>query len=58
MNAKQTALDTYLARNAAIQVKLGRLQRLADDGAIGSPSSSLQLEVIVRRLNTRYTVSS
>lgn len=31
MNAKQTALDAYLARAAAIHVKLDRLQQLADD---------------------------
>ena len=31
MNAKQTALDTYLARTAAIHAKLARLQQLADD---------------------------
>jgi len=31
MNAKQTALDAYLARTAAIRDKLERLQKLADD---------------------------
>ena len=31
MNAKQTALDAYLARTAAIHAKLERLQQLADD---------------------------
>ena len=31
MNAKPTALDSYLARTAAIHVKLERLQQLADD---------------------------
>lgn len=31
MNAKQTALDAYLARTAAIRAKLERLQQLADD---------------------------
>ena len=31
MNAKQTALDAYLARTAAIHAKLARLQQLADD---------------------------
>ncbi len=31
MNAKQTALDAYLARAAAIHAKLERLQQLADD---------------------------
>lgn len=31
MNTKPTALDTYLARAAAIQSKLIRLQQLADD---------------------------
>ena len=31
MNAKQTALDVYLARTAAIHAKLVRLQQLADD---------------------------
>jgi hypothetical protein len=31
MNAKQTALDAYLARTAAIRVKLERLQQFADD---------------------------
>jgi len=31
MNANSTALDTYLARTAAIHAKLGRLQQLADD---------------------------
>ena len=31
MNAKQTALDAYLARTAAIHAKLEQLQQLADD---------------------------
>lgn len=31
MNVKQTALDAYLARTAAIHAKLERLQLLADD---------------------------
>lgn len=31
MNAMPTALDAYLARTAAIHVKLARLQQLADD---------------------------
>ena len=31
MNAKQTALDAYLARATAIHAKLARLQQLADD---------------------------
>jgi hypothetical protein len=31
MNAKPTALDTYLACTAAIHAKLERLQQLADD---------------------------
>ena len=31
MNAKQTALDAYLARTAAIHAKLERLQELAAD---------------------------
>ena len=31
MNAKQTALDAYLACTAAIHAKLERLQQLADD---------------------------
>jgi len=31
MNAKQTALDAYLARTTAIHAKLERLQQLADD---------------------------
>jgi len=31
MNAKQTALDAYLACTAAIYAKLERLQQLADD---------------------------
>ena len=31
MNAKQTALDAYLARTAAIRAKLERLRQLADD---------------------------
>lgn len=31
MNTKTTALDAYLARTAAIHVKLERLQQLADD---------------------------
>ena len=31
MNAKQTALDAYLARTAAIHAKLEWLQQLADD---------------------------
>ena len=31
MNTKQTALDAYLARTAAIHAKLERLQQLAND---------------------------
>lgn len=31
MNTKTTATDTYLARAAAISIKLARLQQLADD---------------------------
>ncbi len=31
MNTKQSALDAYLARTAAIHAKLERLQQLADD---------------------------
>ena len=31
MNAKQTALDAYLAHTAAIHAKLERLQQFADD---------------------------
>lgn len=31
MNTKQTALDAYLARTAAIRAKLEWLQQLADD---------------------------
>ena len=31
MNAKPTAIDAYLARAAAIHIKLTRLQQLADD---------------------------
>jgi hypothetical protein len=31
MNTKTTAIDTYLARTAAIHIKLARLQQLADD---------------------------
>ncbi len=31
MNAKQTALDAYLVRTAAIHAKLERLQQFADD---------------------------
>ena len=31
MNTKQTALDAYLARTAAIHAKLERLQQLADE---------------------------
>ncbi len=31
MNAKQTALDAYLARTAAIHAKPERLRQLADD---------------------------
>ena len=31
MNTKQTALDAYLTRTAAIHAKLERLQQLADD---------------------------
>jgi len=31
MNAKQIALDAYLARTATIHAKLERLQQLADD---------------------------
>ena len=31
MNTKTTALDAYLARAAAIHIKLARLQQLTDD---------------------------
>ena len=31
MNTQPTALDAYLARAAAIHIKLARLQQLADD---------------------------
>ena len=31
MNIQPTALDAYLARAAAIHIKLARLQQLADD---------------------------
>ena len=31
MNIKPTAIDAYLARAAAIHIKLARLQQLADD---------------------------
>ena len=31
MNTKTTATDAYLARAAAIHIKLARLQQLADD---------------------------
>lgn len=31
MNTKTTAIDTYLARTAAIHIKLARLRQLADD---------------------------
>ncbi|MFN4289701.1 MAG: hypothetical protein ACK4E7_02330 [Permianibacter sp.] len=39
MNAKQTALDTYLARTAAIHAKLKRLQQLADDHFSHDPNT-------------------
>ncbi len=31
MNTQPTAIDAYLARAAAIHIKLARLQQLADD---------------------------
>lgn len=31
MNTKTTAIETYLARAAAIRIKLARLQQMADD---------------------------
>jgi hypothetical protein len=31
MNTQPTAIDAYLARTAAIHIKLARLQQLADD---------------------------
>ena len=31
MNTKTNAIDAYLARTAAIRIKLGRLQQIADD---------------------------
>ena len=31
MNTKTTAIDTYLARTAAIHIKVARLRQLADD---------------------------
>jgi hypothetical protein len=31
MNNKPTAIDAYLARTAAVHIKLARLQQLADD---------------------------
>lgn len=39
MNAKQTALDAYLARTAAIHAKLERLQQLADDHFCHDPDA-------------------
>lgn len=40
MNAKQTTLNAYLARNAAIHAKLERLQQLADDHFGHDPDTS------------------
>ena len=31
MNTKTTAIDTYLARTAAIHIKVARLRQLADN---------------------------
>ena len=39
MNTKTTAIDTYLARTAAIHIKLARLQQLADDHFGHSPDA-------------------
>ena len=39
MNTKTTALDAYLARTAAIHIKLARLQQLADDHFGHSPDA-------------------
>lgn len=39
MNTKPTALDAYLARAAAIHIKLDRLQQLADDHFGHSPDA-------------------
>lgn len=39
MNAKQAALDAYLARTAAIHAKLERLQNLADNHSGHDPDA-------------------
>ncbi len=39
MNTKTTATDAYLARAAAISIKLARLQQLADDHFGHSPEA-------------------
>ncbi|WP_374605492.1 hypothetical protein [Niveibacterium sp.] len=41
MNTKTTAIDTYLARAAAIHIKLARLQLLADDHFGNHPEAIL-----------------
>lgn len=42
MNTKQSALDAYLARTAAIHTKLERLQQLADDHFGTTPMPSIE----------------
>lgn len=39
MNTQPTAIDAYLARAAAIHIKLARLQQLADDHFGHNPDS-------------------
>ena len=39
MNTKTTAIDAYLARTAAVHIKLARLQQLADDHFGHSPDA-------------------
>ena len=39
MNTKTNAIDAYLARAAAIHIKLARLQQLADDHFGHSPDA-------------------
>ena len=39
MNTKTNAIDAYLARTAAVHIKLARLQQLADDHFGHSPDA-------------------
>ena len=54
MNTKPTALDAYLARTAAIRIKLAQLQQMADEGAsfgrmLGEPAAKEAFTAFMER---------